>query len=348
MTGDECTVQAFGPSSAADGLIDVDGDVCLDVTTALEAPLAFAESFNIPCTDYTDGLQEGTRTVKMQFCSTWRNSGDIASCDPLGPIPGDGSTCWCETIDLGVEIRPVEEAVPTCAPNLESASDQPTKAPQAEVVVPASEAPTPAPFDIVIDTPDPTPAPIAIVIDTPAPTVVQAPTAVDGGPVELEPSSSPTSIDVVDGGPSEPEPTSSPTRRIDMQLTGSPVKSDVPMAIDDSITTCSGDNARNVVISNDVAQEGFPLLVSRVLPEANGENGVCFVDIDQKTVEYHPYPWFSGLDHCDYEACDGLNRCKTARIRIRVNAPGDGGCPETEQPTAEPTDQPTLDPTPSP
>lgn len=314
MTGDKCTVQAFGPSSAADGLVDADGDVCLDVTTALEAPLAFAESFNIPCTDYTDGLQEGTRTVKLQFCSTWRNPGDIASCDPLGPIPGDGSTCWCETIDLGVEIKPVEEAVPTCAPNLESASDQPTQAPQAEVVVPASEAPTPAPF--------------AIIIDTPAPTVVQAPTAVDGGPAELEPTYSPT--------------------RIDMQLTGSPVESGVPMAIDDSLTTCSGVSAGKNVISNDVAEKGFPLLVKQVIPEASGMNGLCYVKLDQKTVQYYPFPGFDGIDYCDYVACDGLDRCETARIRIRVNAAGEGDCPETEQPSARPTPSPTPDPTPSP
>ena len=194
-------------------------------------------------------------------------------------MPKNGSACWCETIDIGVEIKSVEEAVPTCAPNAESEPDQPTQAPQAEVVsFPAVE----------------TPSPFAIVIDTPAPT------------------------------------------------------SDLPMAVDDHLATCAGVSAGKDVISNDVADKGLPLLVKHVVPETSGENGLCYVKLDRKTVEYHPHPGFAGLDHCDYLACDGLDRCKTARIRIRVNAAGEGDCPETAQPSARPTPVPTPDPTPSP
>mmetsp|Transcript_733 Transcript_733/g.1325 ORF Transcript_733/g.1325 Transcript_733/m.1325 type:complete len:488 (-) Transcript_733:165-1628(-) len=90
------------------------------MTTALK----FAESFSIPCTDFRntqeaeEWLAQGNqRTVRLQYCSSFRSVQGDLSCDAIGPSPNNPDSCWCDIIDLGVRIMAEEEAVPTCAPN---------------------------------------------------------------------------------------------------------------------------------------------------------------------------------------------------------------------------------------
>ena len=87
----------------------------------------FMHEFTVPCTDYSsdddvpqdDEEEEQERTVKLQFCSTYRTSTNDISCDINGPYPCEVNHCYCDTIDLGVSIVDVEDAVPTCTPTTE-------------------------------------------------------------------------------------------------------------------------------------------------------------------------------------------------------------------------------------
>ena len=126
-------------------------------------------------------------------------------------------------------------------------------------------------------------------------------------------------------------------------MTGAPVSSDVPMAVDDRMVICQGKMASKDVIANDVPEEGSPLGVDRIVTGENRYNGACYAMSDGRTVSYFPRQDFSGEDTCDYIACDALGRCKTATIRIRVNKAGSFGCAEiTDSPTEAPTtDAPT-------
>ena len=104
---------------------DKDGDECHDVTilsagSTIETSIAFADAFTIACTDYRTPEEiaalgdDAKRTVKLQFCASWLAPDKDNSCDIVGPNPCS-ETCWCDSIDLGVEIT--STAKPTCSPN---------------------------------------------------------------------------------------------------------------------------------------------------------------------------------------------------------------------------------------
>ena len=116
LYGEKCAVQAFGPESDIFSgpfsmIKDDDGDTCHDVIVApgaiLSTKLAFSNDFKIPCTDYGTG----SNTVKLQFCSSWRSLEDDMSCDTVGPYPCSPTSCWCDMIDLGIEVLGPEFAV---------------------------------------------------------------------------------------------------------------------------------------------------------------------------------------------------------------------------------------------
>ncbi len=89
---------------------DVDGDSCHDISVdqkagaSIETTIKFAQGFTIPCTDFGGEAEEGIRTAKIQICSSYRTAADDYSCDVNGPSPCGPDSCWCDTIDLGVEI----------------------------------------------------------------------------------------------------------------------------------------------------------------------------------------------------------------------------------------------------
>ena len=103
---------------------DVDGDSCHDISVdqkaggSIESTIKFAQGFTIPCTDFGGEAEEEIRTAKIQICSSYRTAADDYSCDVNGPSPCGPDSCWCDTIDLGVEIVSEEFAEPSCAPTL--------------------------------------------------------------------------------------------------------------------------------------------------------------------------------------------------------------------------------------
>jgi len=105
---------------------DLDGDSCHDISIdqkaggSIATTIKFAEGFSVPCTDFVgEGEEvEEVRTAKIQICSSYRTHSDDFSCDINGPSPCGPDSCWCDVIDLGVEIVGEEFAVPTCNPTL--------------------------------------------------------------------------------------------------------------------------------------------------------------------------------------------------------------------------------------
>ena len=145
LYGESCAIQTFtsqdDTSSSSSGMIGtVDDDSCHDVTITdsggndeeekFTSVLQFKNKFTIPCTDYSDSddLDEleldnndttPPRTVKLQFCSSFTTADDTStSCDIVGPTPNQPTNCYCDMIDLGIEIVRVEDAVPTCTPSV--------------------------------------------------------------------------------------------------------------------------------------------------------------------------------------------------------------------------------------
>ena len=147
--GESCAIQtltSYNDKDSSDGSIgDVDGDTCHDVTVQEDGSSAkvvtsvvkFMHEFTVPCTDYSsdddvpqdDEEEQKERTVKLQFCSTYRTSTNDISCDINGPYPCEVNHCYCDTIDLGVSIVDVEDAVPTCTPTTEDEKTSETGAP---------------------------------------------------------------------------------------------------------------------------------------------------------------------------------------------------------------------------
>mmetsp|Transcript_2732 Transcript_2732/g.6861 ORF Transcript_2732/g.6861 Transcript_2732/m.6861 type:complete len:1343 (+) Transcript_2732:394-4422(+) len=340
INGEQCVSQTL--TSANDSfnkgssITNEDNDSCHDVSVVdggeIITPIIFTEKFSVPCTDYQEGdidpNDDTARTVKLQFCSSFRNVEDDDSCDTIGPGPKVQDSCWCDTIDLGVEIIPLEEAVPTCSPNHNDKDDVPTDT--------VSPTPDPTPDPTPAPTPNPTLAPVVIKIDTPEPTPNPTPM-----PIVI---TAPPSM-VITGQPTISFPTYMPVRSID-QETAAPVTSDVPIAKDDRMQTCSNGKISKNVIYNDIYFEDLPLKVWRIVPGYEGTNGVCRVESDE-IVSYEPDVDYRGGDQCRYDACIvrededtgervmDTTECREATIRILVR-----DCP-TPEPTNEPTNEPT-------
>lgn len=129
--GERCVVQSLTANNddASNSLMasiqDDDGDSCHDISVdqkagaSIETSIKFAQSFTIPCTDFGGGGEgDEVLTAKIQICSSYRTTEDEYSCDINGPSPCGPDSCWCDTIDLGVEIVSEEFADPSCAPTL--------------------------------------------------------------------------------------------------------------------------------------------------------------------------------------------------------------------------------------
>lgn len=128
--GERCVIQTLTTSNddvsnaPMASIEDVDGDSCHDISVdqkagaSIETTIKFAQGFTIPCTDFGGDAEEGIRMAKIQICSSYRTAADDYSCDVNGPSPCGPDSCWCDTIDLGVEIVSEEFADPSCAPTL--------------------------------------------------------------------------------------------------------------------------------------------------------------------------------------------------------------------------------------
>lgn len=125
LYGEKCTIQTLGEShdDTSDSMamiMDEDGDTCHDVIVddeangLIEKEIAFDEEFNVPCTDF--GTGKGT--VQLQICTSWGGSETSNyDCDRSGPHPCGPESCWCDMIDIGVQILSEDLATPTCAPS---------------------------------------------------------------------------------------------------------------------------------------------------------------------------------------------------------------------------------------
>ncbi|KAL7440293.1 hypothetical protein ACHAXH_007022 [Discostella pseudostelligera] len=130
--GERCVVQTLTAdnddvsNAPMASIEDLDGDSCHDISIdqkaggSIATTIKFAEGFSVPCTDFVgEGEEvEEVRTAKIQICSSYRTHSDDFSCDINGPSPCGPDSCWCDIIDLGVEIVSEEFAVPTCNPTL--------------------------------------------------------------------------------------------------------------------------------------------------------------------------------------------------------------------------------------
>ena len=194
VDGERCVVQTLTSSddtaSGTSAIADVDGDSCHDVLASsgnIETTVEFEHEFSIPCTDYSagDSLAGGaTRTVKLQFCSTWRTENTDADCDASGgPFPRSGDECSCWDEDLGIVITPRQTLEPSKGP-----TRRPTPVPTPIVIVdpkpvtrPPAAAPTPSPVKISIDSSSPTSSPIVVpfAVDDSMETCVDTPASLD-------------------------------------------------------------------------------------------------------------------------------------------------------------------------
>lgn len=123
---------------------DDDGDSCHDISVdqkagaSIETTIKFTQEFTIPCTDFGEESEDEVRTAKIQICSSYRTAADDNSCDVNGPSPCGPDSCWCDTIDLGVEMVSEELADPSCAPtlspNFEPSIVESTNSPVASVI----------------------------------------------------------------------------------------------------------------------------------------------------------------------------------------------------------------------
>ena len=183
--GESCAIQTLTSYNDKDdgSISDEDGDTCHDVTVpttqeVVTSVVKFMHEFTVPCTDYSDDdvppqddEEEQERTVKLQFCSTYRTSTNDISCDINGPYPCEVNHCYCDTIDLGVSIVDVEDAVPTCTPTTEEEkTGTTTGAPTTRGVnVPTEDTVTLSPITS-------SPTPVTVPSTTASPTVVPPPT----------------------------------------------------------------------------------------------------------------------------------------------------------------------------
>ena len=125
-----------------------------------------------------------------------------------------------------------------------------------------------------------------------------------------------------------------------------------PDVVDDKLTVNENEGPVCVdVLENDTPPEGQTLLVTEV---TGGDNGVCSISPDSTEVCYMPDKGFTGLNSCEYMACDDQDppQCGMAIVTINVlpncgnevcdngedcnTCPGDCGVcpPPTSSPTA--------------
>ena len=113
LYGESCAVQSLTEGSCGamvEGIVDLDGDGCLDVDASNGGPVvatfSFAQPLLVPCSSYGVGS-----TAHLQFCSVWSASTGGGGCDVDGIVPGGTEECACEMVDLGVEIVKPEDMV---------------------------------------------------------------------------------------------------------------------------------------------------------------------------------------------------------------------------------------------
>ena len=91
--------------------------------------------------------------------------------------------------------------------------------------------------------------------------------------------------------------------------------------LDGVVVTCM-----NVPASKDVVVDGGYL--ARIEGDGNGNGGSCVAMADIRTAIYYSYPYFVGDDYYEYLACYIKGKCTVQRIRICIEDPELGMCPE--------------------
>jgi len=95
-------------------------------------------------------------------------------------------------------------------------------------------------------------------------------------------------------------------------------ENNLPVAVEDSVTT-TVDTAVDIdVLANDSDPDGDPLTVTEVIQASNGTVSIN----DAGTVHYVPIAGFTGKDTFTYSINDGRNGTATAMVSVAVSFPG--------------------------
>ncbi|EED96418.1 predicted protein [Thalassiosira pseudonana CCMP1335] len=196
---------------------------------------------------------------------------------------------WTRMLQMG--SMPDRPMTPSPTPTNQQDTAFPTR---------ASIPQTPQPTDVSIETPQPT----NTSIETPQPTDVSIPQTPQ-----------PTDASI----PETPQPTPFPT-------VGAPDPTNPPMggggggnptANDDAATMNAGDDAFISVLDNDTPGNPNDSLFVKAIT-SGASNGICAISLSIDEVVYTPNNGFTGSDSCEYEACDSIPLCDTAKVTITV------------------------------
>lgn len=90
-----------------------------------------------------------------------------------------------------------------------------------------------------------------------------------------------------------------------------------PTANDDAATMNAGDDAFISVLDNDTPGNPNDSLFVKAIT-SGASNGICAISLSIDEVVYTPNNGFTGSDSCEYEACDSIPLCDTAKVTITV------------------------------
>ena len=103
-----------------------------------------------------------------------------------------------------------------------------------------------------------------------------------------------------------------------VDITVNPVN-DLPVAVDDPVTTSEDTAVEIIVLANDTDVDGQNLTLSEFTQPGNGQ----VENIDDGALTYTPIPNFHGTDSFDYTVSDGSGGTDTGTVYVTVNAVND-------------------------